>query len=340
MMSGQAHAQGLAGAGERLGGFGRVSTTDVDEAADEIGRIFCPHALDPIAGTASDFHARHNSAGFGGFSVNYVSYGGSVTIDPGCLDKFFLLQIPVRGRATIKTAGRAVDTAPGRLASLLTPTRPTQMLWTDCAQMILLVDRPMLERRAACLAETSIRPVEFDPEVNLASPLGRALLGQIDYLADVAEHNGPDRQLAPAATAMLRESVLALLLTGQRHSLTEAIALHDVRPQIVPGSVKKARACLEANVAEPLDLENLARACGVGIRSLQIGFRRHYGLSISEALLDIRLGHLRRRLTTAAPDARVIDVAFDLGFTHLSRMAKAYQTKFGEKPSDTLRNAR
>jgi transcriptional regulator GlxA family with amidase domain len=63
------------------------------------------------------------------------------------------------------------------------------------------------------------------------------------------------------------------------------------------------------------------------------------GVSISEALLDIRLDHLRRRLLAAALGLRVIDIAFDLGFTHLGRMAKAYQVKFGEKPSDTLRRA-
>ena len=339
MMSDQAYAHGSAGAGERLAAFGRVFTTDVDEAADEIGRIFCPHGLDPIDGTASTFHARHNSAAFDGFSVNYVSYGGSVTIDPGCLDKFFLLQIPVRGTATIKTAGREIDTAAGRLASLLTPTRPTQMVWTDCAQLILLVDRQMLERRAAALAETSVRPVEFDPVVDLATPLGHALQGQIDYLAAISERHGPDHQLAPAAIAMLRESVLALLLTGQQHSLSEAIAHQDARPQVVPGSLKKARAYLEAHAAEPLALDQFARDCGIGVRSLQIGFRRHYGLSISEALLDIRLNHLRQRLITATPGARVIDIAFDLGFTHLGRMAKAYQIKFGQKPSDTMRRS-
>ena len=207
MMSGKIQSSTGADAGriERLAAFGRVFTTNVDEAAEQIGRIFCPHGLDPVGGTARDFHARHNSADFDGISVNYVSYGGSVAIDPGCLDRFFLLQVPLQGSATIKTAGRDIETAPGRLASLLTPTRPTQMLWADCAQMILLIDRHMLERRAAALAETFMQPVEFEPEVDLASPLGCALVGQIDYLAAIAERTGPTGRLAPAATAMLRE---------------------------------------------------------------------------------------------------------------------------------------
>jgi AraC-like DNA-binding protein len=60
-------------------------------------------------------------------------------------------------------------------------------------------------------------------------------------------------------------------------------------------------------------------------------------MSISDMLRDIRLGHLNERLMTAPDDARIIDIAFDLGFTHLGRMAGAYREKFGETPSARLR---
>ncbi len=53
-------------------------------------------------------------------------------------------------------------------------------------------------------------------------------------------------------------------------------------------------------------------------------------------LLDIRLAHLNARLKTARPGERIVDIAFDLGFTHLSRMASAYRAKFGESPKATL----
>jgi len=56
----------------RLAAYSRVHTTDVDEAAEAIGRIFCPHALDPLEHSWPDFHALHNCAGFDGLSVNYV----------------------------------------------------------------------------------------------------------------------------------------------------------------------------------------------------------------------------------------------------------------------------
>lgn len=322
----------------RLAAFARVCTTDIDEAADQIGRIFCPHGLAPTGRSDPRFHARHNSAGFGDFSINYVSYGGSVDIDPGCLDRFFLLQVPLRGGARVRAGKRMVAAAPERTASLLSPTLPTQMVWQDdCAKLILLMDRRVVEQRAAALAEQNERVIEFDPEIDLSSPFGRALGAQLDYLVDLAEHAGPDQAFSATLTAMLREAALSLLLTGQRHSFTDAIARIDHRPVPLPGVLRKARQYLEANAAEPLDLERMARAAGTGIRSLQLGFQRHFGTSISQMLQDIRLTHLHARLRAAEPCARVIDIAFDLGFTHPSRMASAYRARFGESPSDTLR---
>jgi AraC-like DNA-binding protein len=54
-------------------------------------------------------------------------------------------------------------------------------------------------------------------------------------------------------------------------------------------------------------------------------------------LRDIRLAHLNARLSAASSDESITDIAFELGFTHLSRMASAYRAKFGETPSATLR---
>jgi transcriptional regulator GlxA family with amidase domain len=108
----------------------------------------------------------------------------------------------------------------------------------------------------------------------------------------------------------------------------------------VPAVFRRARERLEAHAEQPLDLEKLAQLSGIGIRSLQLGFRRHFGISISGALLDIRLERLRARLSHMKPGERIVDIAFDLGFSHLSRMASVYRAKFGESPSETLRRSR
>ena len=322
----------------RLAAFNRVSTDSVDDAADAVGRIFCPHDLKPTTRTSPEFFALHNSAVFGGFSVNYVAYGGSVSIDPGCLERFFLLQVPLCGGALVSTASRDITTAPGLAASLLSPTMPTRMVWqNDCAQLILLIERKLIEQRAAALAGGAVRAVEFDPVIDLGAPAAQALQAQMLGLVNLAEGLGAKRNLSPAAAANWREALLDDLLTGQRHGLSQAIQTFAGESEALPRALRRARDCLVAHAADPLDLAQLADAAGIGIRALQLGFQRHFGMSISQMLLDCRLAELNARLVAAPPDARIIDIAFDLGFTHVSRMAGAYRQKFGETPSVTLR---
>jgi AraC-like DNA-binding protein len=324
-------------AAERLAGFARVTTDDVDEAAEQIGRIFCPHDLKPARARAAGFSARHNCAAFDGFSINYVAYGGSVSIDPGCLDRFFLVQVPLTGTARIRAGAGEFDAMPQRTASLLSPTIPTRMMWSDCAQAILLLDRRMVEQRAAALSGRVAGTVEFDPVIDLDAPSGRALRTSLAELMTLAECLGPSGRLPPVATADWREVLLDQLLNGQRHGQSDAIRTFSGQAERLPRALRAARDYLADNAGEPLDLAQLACASGIGIRALQLGFRRHFGLSISEMLLDMRLADLHARLAQAAPGVSITDIAFDLGFTHLSRMAGAYREKFGETPSATLR---
>ena len=322
----------------RLAGFCRVSTASVDEAAEQIGRIFCPHDLKPLRAASPGFSARHNCAAFDGFSISYVAYGGSVSIDRGCLERFFLVQLPLAGSARVQIASHDIRSAPGVTASLLSPTVPTRMTWqNDCAQLILLVERRLVEQRAAALAGKAVRAVEFDPVIDLRTPAAQAMQVQMEMLVDLAEGVGPRRSLSPLAAASWREALLDNLLAGQRHGLSEAIRVFSGEVETLPRALRRARDCLDAHAMEPLDLARLADVAGIGIRALQAGFLRHFGVSISAMLRDIRLAHLNARLRTAPPDTRIVDIAFELGFTHLSRMAGAYRAKFGETPSATLR---
>jgi AraC-like DNA-binding protein len=327
----------ISAAAERLAGFCRVATDSVDRAAEEVGRIFCPHELSPLRAASPHFYARHNSAEFDGFSINYVAYGGAVAIDPGCLERFFLVQMPLRGSARVRTASCEIESAPGLKASLLSPTLPTRMTWeNDCAQLILLIERKLLEQRAAALAGTAVCAVEFDAAIDLRLPAAQALRAGMEELAGLAERLSADRPLSAVAAANWREALLDALLTGQHHALSAAIETFSGRAETLPCTLRRARDWLHAHAADPLDLARLAAAAGIGIRALQLGFQRHFGASISQALLEIRLAQLNARLKAAPPDARIIDVAFDLGFTHLGRMAGAYRAKFGETPSATL----
>ncbi len=168
-----------AGAALPLARYALVATREPDLAREQIGRIFCPHGLvlaDPAG--AALFDARHHSAAFGGLSVNFVSYGARVEIDPGCLDRFFLLQIPLAGAALVQNGPHAILAGPDR-ATLLSPALPTRMVWeAGCEKLIVQVPRGLLEEHAARVLDRIPRPFAFDPAIDLRRPRGAAILSQ------------------------------------------------------------------------------------------------------------------------------------------------------------------
>ncbi|WP_164712569.1 cupin domain-containing protein [Methylobacterium currus] len=173
----------LAGAALPLARYAVVATRDPALAREQIGRLFCPHGLIlPGSEAAARFEARHHSAAFGGLTINFVSYGARVEIDPGCLDRFFLLQIPLAGSALVRS-GRHETLADSRCATLLSPALPTRMVWeAGCEKLIVLVPRGLLEEHVVRVLDRLPRPFDFDPAIDLRCPRGAAILSQARLL--------------------------------------------------------------------------------------------------------------------------------------------------------------
>jgi transcriptional regulator GlxA family with amidase domain len=82
----------------------------------------------------------------------------------------------------------------------------------------------------------------------------------------------------------------------------------------------------------------LAEIAGMSVRSLQEGFRRHVGCAPMAYLQQVRLLRAHDALRRADPTRiTVAAVAHRWGFAHLGRFAAAYRTRFGQTPSETLR---
>ena len=100
---------------------------------------------------------------------------------------------------------------------------------------------------------------------------------------------------------------------------------------------KSAQEFIVANFRTPVQLEDLCRESGTGIRTLQRCFRGYFDLSITDYLKTVRLDSAYRELTVANGEGEnVTKIALRNGFTHLGRFSVAYHVRFGEMPSETL----
>jgi AraC family transcriptional regulator, glycine betaine-responsive activator len=94
---------------------------------------------------------------------------------------------------------------------------------------------------------------------------------------------------------------------------------------------------MEANIEEPLSLEELARLVQLSQRHLQRMFKVYLSVSPTHYYLSLRLRRARDLLRTT--DASIARVTAVCGFHSPCHFSKAYRAQFGHAPSVERRQA-
>lgn len=311
---------------------------DVDEARENVARIFCPHLLAPVQARQLLDACHHSATLHRDVSLNYVQYGPCVDIQPGYLKDFFLLQIPLRGGADVRCGSQSVR-ADVHTASLPSPTEPLAMRWADDSpHLIVKLSRTALQSQLERLAQSSIgRPLMFDLGVRLDDPALAPVLHFIRSLRDTLDAGDTlsGSLLAEQAETFLMSSLLLCV----PHNHVAALNGGSARRTLVPRTVRRAQEYIVSRLDEAVSLADLCQHLGVSARALQAAFRQHTGESPLAFMRNARLDRLRDELRAAAKQGgvQVAALATRYGFLHAGRLAADYRARFGESPSQTLR---
>ena len=87
---------------------------------------------------------------------------------------------------------------------------------------------------------------------------------------------------------------------------------------------------MEANIAEPLPLVDIARYVGLSRRQIERLFQQHMGRSPARYYLEVRLDRARHLLMQST--IPVVDVAIACGFVSASHFSKCYREMYGKSP--------
>lgn len=308
-------------------------TRELDVARERVAQKFCSHRLD-ISGDRSAFRAAHHHVAGQLVWLNYIAYGADVLIDPGELQDFYLVQIPIAGGATIRNGRRQFFTD-GRTASVLNPHWPTRMQWWQgCRQILLQIPKtPFLAFAEQALGRALPAPLSFEPAIDLGRPELAAWRRQVAALFQAAE---PPAGRQPGLTALLNEQqLLHGLIDHQPHDMSALAG--GMRAVHLPRHMRRAEAFIRENAARPITILDIAEAAGVTSRTLQLAFKSAYGLSPMRALAGERLRRVRRELLYGDDTESVAEAATRWGFSHLGRFSSAYKAEFGELPNETRR---
>ena len=132
--------------------------------------------------------------------------------------------------------------------------------------------------------------------------------------------------------AVLAAAVAAFPITA------EASTADQDQRAAVSRAVRLAQDFIDEHVAEAVTVQQIARAAGVSVRALQLGFRRDLDTTPLQHLRRRRLEAARAALLEASPDhLRVGELGQRWGWSNGGRFTAEYRALFGESPSRTLR---
>ncbi len=320
---------------EPLARFRWFRTSDFDEARARVSRQFRDHVLDSV-GPLRRLDTIQNSIRLQDVSLHYLDYGASVRVRCDALDSFYLIVMPLAGRAKFVCGGQETICDEGN-AAIFSTSRNFRLDWrADCKSLIARIERKAVDDKLAGYIGWARRPVEFRPY--LATDSGCGLLFKDNVRAIVRQlDKGTDLLSSSILSGELEQMLLGILLLGHQHTHSDLLdGSHDRAP---PRSTIAAAEYIEANADRTVTLEHLSRAAGVSGRALQKSFQNRYGLSPMEFLRRVRLARVHAELERADPasDITVTGIALRWGFSHLGRFSSAYRRQFGERPSATLR---
>src|SRR5215472_3444114 len=143
---------------------------------------------------------------------------------------------------------------------------------------------------------------------------------------------------SPITVNSFEEFIMTGLLLSHPHNYS-GMLLRRQKP-VAPRDVKRAIDYMESNLTSPIGLPEITAAAGVPGRTLLEHFKRYKGISPVSYLRRARFAKVREALRSAEPEENVTGIAMELGFSHMGRFSVEYRRRFGESPSETLRQCR
>jgi AraC-like DNA-binding protein/ligand-binding sensor protein len=102
-----------------------------------------------------------------------------------------------------------------------------------------------------------------------------------------------------------------------------------------PEAVTKARRYIRENLRDRLTLEQVSRSAGLSPHHFCKVFRKAVGINLVDYINRSRVELARQMLLK--PDARVSEVAFEVGYQSLSQFNRCFRTVTGESPTEYRR---
>lgn len=315
-----------------------MDTSSLNEARQIVGGRFCSHKLEILESTGN-FHVKHHAVQGKLLMLNFLSYGDTVRIEPGELENFYLIQIPLAGFAEISN-GRNRFISNTKNASILNPDRHTSMIWhANCQQLMIYLPRDNVRR----LAEQHLglqfsHEIVFDTKISFENP-SLDWLRRASILMAKAADKGELFNQNECLNQLLYEENFILELIERQPSNIQCYMTSNTKT-LAPKNAKIARDYIIENIHHSISIGDITKVCDLPKRTLQHQFQQFFGISPMELLKKERLKRIYSEISSGHNNSSLSEIASKWGFTHLGRFSQHFRKEFGESPSKVYSNAK
>jgi AraC-like DNA-binding protein len=311
-----------------------------DFAQNLMASICGEHRLDTSARDTLDFHYDGMRLPNRKMAIGTIRYGANVAINISNL-KAYSISLPLQGKQALSIRGENYVSDENR--GLIVSNNDCQELIIDrdCQKLQVVIPERSMHMVLADLLNQSIdQPIIFNPEMHIDSTqLIHAWWKNIqNFLQFNAQNNGF------FGLQMLSDDyenfVIKALLLSQEHNYSAALKVHAQQQE--PIYIRKVKNFIIEHAHEDIRADDLQRLAGVSKSKLYDEFQQYYGTSPMSFLRKYRLQQIYKILSHTNMSAKlsISKLAYDWGFTHLSRFSQDYKEEFGEKPSETKNKSR
>lgn len=313
-----------------------LKTSDPGEARRALEKLICPHNLELNKG-ASNLDVKYCDYDLGSVHLGYLKYGAPVSIDIDNLTTRYILKLPLHGQSSTSLGRQKSSKTDLSYGAVLSPEQVFRMRFNeDYEEVLVSINRALLDSQFYKLTGVQVNDsINFDLTFDLQRGVGCAIRELVLFLIGQTEHSRSI--LSPQLVRQQYTEMFAnLMLTGLEHSNTGVLQCSEYK--VRPRAIKHAAEYIENHYTRPISISEISDHVDVNIRSLQAGFKSTYDMTPTQYLKELRLTKLREQLLKANPTDSVTDLIIQSGFSHLGRCAIEYRKRFGESPSETLRN--
>ncbi|TCK20262.1 helix-turn-helix domain-containing protein [Pseudonocardia endophytica] len=314
-----------------------VRSRDPEEANHELRTAYVDFTVSP-SGTTEDFEFVHSGLTAPEFALARVRYSMSVHVGALGTNPSLIVLERTRGRLTAGAGRDSVVAEEG--APVLMPTH-REGWWVDMDDLdeeLVTVARPALDRVATAVGIAPDK-LTFSGMTPVSAAAAQYWMGVVHHVRDDVMAND-----VAAASPLVQASTARLLATAAvttfDNSALRLLADSASPPGWSrPAALRRALTFIDEHAAEDIGVEDIAAAARIGVRGLQVAFRKERGSTPLEELRRVRMERARRELLDADPTrgGSVAEIAARWGFTNPGRFAVQYRHAYGCQPRDTLR---